>query len=130
MENPSNTYEGTKAMKDSKIQRLSMSFEEIRMDEDKAFDEFYELGEKIPKPKIVRKILRSHPGRFHDMITAIEESKDIGTILLTELIGNLQTYELGLVRIGKESKSNNMALKAKNDEEDELSEAKNSKFKS
>ena len=42
----------------------------------------------------------------------------------------MQTYELGLVRIGKGIKSKNMALKAKNDEEDESSEDENSKFKS
>jgi len=42
----------------------------------------------------------------------------------------LQTYELGLVRIGMRSKSKNMALKAKNDEGDELFEDENSKFKS
>ena len=29
------TYEGTKAIKDSKLQRLTTSFEEIKMDEDK-----------------------------------------------------------------------------------------------
>jgi len=34
------------------------------------------------------------------------------------------------MRIGKGSKSKNMALKVKNDEEDELSEDENSKFKS
>ena len=112
-----------------------MSFEEIRMDDDEGFDKFYaklkdivnstfNLGEKIPESKIVRKILRSLPERFHAKITTIEESKDIDSIPLTKLIGNLQTYELGLVRIGKGSKSKNMALKAKNVEEDE-----NSKFK-
>ena len=36
-----NTYEGTKAVKDSKLQRLTTSFEEIRMGEEKAFNEFY-----------------------------------------------------------------------------------------
>ena len=35
------TYEGTKAVKDSKFQRLTMSFEEIKMEEDESFDEFY-----------------------------------------------------------------------------------------
>ena len=34
------TYEGTKAVKDSKFQRLTTSFEEIKMEEDKLFDEF------------------------------------------------------------------------------------------
>ena len=35
------TYEGTKAVKDSKFQRLTTSFEEIKMEEDELFDEFY-----------------------------------------------------------------------------------------
>ena len=70
------TYEGTKAVKNSKLQRLTTSFEEIKMEEDESFDEFYaklkdivnstfNLGETIPKPKIVRKVLRSLSERFH-----------------------------------------------------------------
>ena len=101
------TCEGTKAIKDSKFQRLTTSFEEIKMEKDESFDEFYtklkdimntafNLGEIIPEPKIVRKVLKSLPERFHTKINAIEESKDIDKILLTELVGNLQTYELGL----------------------------------
>ena len=35
------TYKGTKAVKDSKLQRLTTSFEEIKMEEDESFDEFY-----------------------------------------------------------------------------------------
>ena len=35
------TYEGTKAVKDLKLQRLTTSFEEIKMEEDESFDEFY-----------------------------------------------------------------------------------------
>ena len=81
-------------------------------DEDESFDEFYaklkdivnstfNLGEQIPEPKIVRKILRSFLERFHAKITAIEESKDLDFIPLIELIGNLQTYELGLARVVK-----------------------------
>ena len=35
------TYEGTKTVKDSKLQRLTISFEEIKMEEDESFDEFY-----------------------------------------------------------------------------------------
>ena len=109
------TYEGTKDVKDSKLQRLTTSFEEIKMEEDESFDEFYaklkdivnsafNLGETILEPKIVRKVFRSLLERFHAKITAIEESKDIDKIPLTELVGNLQTYELGLTRIGESSK--------------------------
>ena len=135
------TYEGIKAVKNSKIQRFTMSFEEIKMEKDESFDEIYvklkdivnsifNLGETIPKPKVVRKVLRSLPERFHAKITVIEESKDIEKIPLTKLVGNLQTYELGLTRIGKSSKSENLALKAKSSDTDESSDDEDSKMKS
>ena len=40
------------------------------------------------------------------------------------------TYELGLTRLGKGTKSKSMALKAKSNETDESSSDKNSKMKS
>ena len=78
----------------------------------------------------MRKVLRSLPKRFHAKITAIEESKDIDKIPLTELVGNLQTYKLGLTRIGKSSKSKSMALKARSSDNDESSDDEDSKIKS
>ena len=94
------TYEGTKAVKDSKLQRLTISFEKIKMEEDESFDEVYaklknivnlafNLGETNPEPKIVRKVLRSLLEIFHAKITTIEASKDIDKIPLTKLVGNL-----------------------------------------
>ena len=67
------------------------------MKEDELFDEFYaklkdivnsafNYKETIPEPKVVRKVLKSLPERFHVKIIAIEESKDIGKIPLTELL--------------------------------------------
>ena len=111
------------------------------MEEDESFDEFYaklkdivnstfNLGETIPEPKIVRKVLRSLLKRFHAMITAIEELKDIDKIPLTELVGNLQTCKLGLTRIGKSVKSKSIALKAKSNDTDESSDDEDSKMKS
>ena len=78
----------------------------------------------------MRKVLRSLPERFHAKITAIEESKDIDKILLTKLVGNLQTYELGLSRIGKSGKSKSMTPKAKSSDTDESSDDEDSKMKS
>ena len=49
---------------------------------------------------------------------------------MTELVGNLQTYELGLTRIGKSSNGKSMALKAKNSDIDESSNDKDCKMKS
>ena len=90
----------------------------------------FNLGETIPEPKIVRKVLRSLPERLHAKITVIEESKDIDKISLTELVGNLQTYELGLTIIGKSGKCKCMALKAKSNDIEESSDDEDSKIKS
>ena len=79
---------------------------------------------------IVRKVVRSLPERFHAKITMIEESKDIDKIPLIELVGNLHTYELGLTRIEKSSKSKSMTLKAKSNDTDESSNDEDSKMKS
>ena len=111
------TYEGTKAVKTVKLQRIISSFEEIKMEEDETFDEFYakvkdivnfafNLGECITESKI-----RSSPKRFHAKITANEKVKDIDQIPLTEFVGNLQTYEMGLGLMGKDGKRKNLALK-------------------
>ena len=135
------TYKGTKTVKDSKLQRPITSFEEIKMEEDESFDEFYaklndmvnlafNLGKTIPEPKIVRKVLRSLPEKFHAKITTIEELKDIDKIPLTKLVGNLHTYELGLTRIGKSSKSKSMTLKAKSNDTDESSDDEDSEMNS
>ena len=60
----------------------------------------------------------------------IEESKDIDKIPLTELVGNLKTYELGLTRIGKSGKGKSMALKAKSSDIEESFDDEDSKMKS
>ena len=103
------------------------------MDEDESFELkdivnlAFNLGEQISETKIVKKILRSLPERFHAKITTIEESNHLDSIPLTELIGNLQTYEVGLARVAK---GKNMALKIKNDDNDESSEYEDTKLKS
>ena len=135
------TYEGTKVVKNLKFQRLITSFEKIKMEEDESFDEFYaklkeivnlsfNLEETIPEPKIIRKVLKSLPERFHTKIIEIKESKEIDKIPLTELVGNLQTYELGLTRIRKSSKGKSMTLMAKSSDTDESLDNEDAKMKS
>ena len=69
------TYEGTKKVKDTKLQMFTTIFEELKMGDDESFDSFYgklneivisklNLGEKIEDAKVVRKILRSLPESF------------------------------------------------------------------
>ena len=117
------TYEGTKKVKDTKLQMLTTRFEELKMSEDESFDSFYgklnevvigkfNLGEKMEDSKIVRKILLSLPECFRAKVTAIEESKDLDEIKVQELIGLLQTYELSLP---SQRKSKSLALKTINE---------------
>ena len=88
------------------------------MFDDEFFDEFYaklndivnsayNLGEIYDQPKIVRKILRSLTKDFRPKVTTITESKDVDSILIDELVGYLQSYELDLPKINK---SKSMAL--------------------
>ena len=112
-------HEGIKAVKITKLQQLTSRFESIQMFDDECFDEFYaklndivnsayNLGEIYDQPKIVRKILRSLTKDFRPKVTTITESKDVDSILIDELVGYLQSYELDLPKINK---SKSMALK-------------------
>ena len=60
------TYEGTKKVKDTKLQMLTTKFEELKIRDDESFDSFYgklnkivitklNLGEKIEDAKVVKK---------------------------------------------------------------------------
>ena len=94
------TYEGTKKVKDTKLQMLTTCFKELKMSEDKSFNSFYgklnevvigkfNLGEKTEDSKIVRKILQSLSESFRAKVTAIKESKELDEIKIQELIGSL-----------------------------------------
>ncbi|RVW32374.1 Retrovirus-related Pol polyprotein from transposon TNT 1-94 [Vitis vinifera] len=67
----------------------------------------FNLGEPIPNSKVVRKILRSFPERFRAKVIAIEESKDVDSLKVDELVGSLQTFEMTL---GSPRKSKDIAL--------------------
>ena len=127
------TYEGTKKVKDIKLQMLTTRFKEFKMSDDESFDSFYgklneiliaklNLGEKIEDAKVVRKILRSLPESFRAKVTAIKESKDFNEIKIQELIGSLQTYEL---KLPSHKPSKSLALKTINERMDNTSKEDN-----
>ena len=118
------THEGTNIVKVSKLQMLTSRFETIRMEDRENFGEFhaklmnivnsnFNLGESIPNSKVVRKILRSLPVRFRAKVTVIEESKDVDSLKVDELVGSLQTFEM---TFGSPRKSKGIALNAIKDE--------------
>lgn len=70
------TYEGTKAMRDSKLQLNVSKFEEIWLRDDEGFDKFYgrltaivnasfSLGERILESKVVQKNIEISTRAFH-----------------------------------------------------------------
>jgi hypothetical protein len=97
---------------------LVSQFEEIRMEKEETFDEFYSklstirnstinFGNKMIDAKIIKKILRSLPARFIYQIVAITQSQDLETMRVEEFISSLQTFQLLL------PKPKNLALKIK-----------------
>lgn len=90
----------------SKLQQLSTRFENIKMSEDDKFADFYarlsvivngccNLGNPMPEDRIVKKIFRSLLMMYYSKKIAIEESKNLNTYKLAELIGSITTYEMG-----------------------------------
>src|ERR1044072_5551314 len=126
-------HEGTSRVRMSRLHMLTTQFETLRMGEDQTIAEFhmqikdianssFALGEKMSDEKLVRKILRSLPKRFAMKVTAIEETQDIGSMQVDELIGCLQTFELSFNdKADKKIKSN--AFVSNTDEGDDESES-------
>ncbi|KAK2359752.1 gag-protease polyprotein [Trifolium repens] len=122
-------HEGTSKVRMSKLQLLTTKFENLRMEDNETISEFntrlrdianssFALGEKIPEEKLARKILRSLPKRFNMKVTAIEESQDLSTMKVDELIGSLQTFEMSFDE-KPEKKLKNLAFTSKEGHSDE-----------
>ncbi|GJX94359.1 hypothetical protein Tco_0348945 [Tanacetum coccineum] len=81
-------------------------------------------------------ILRALPTKWHPKVTAIEESKDLSTLPLDELIGNLKVYKVVLEKDSeiskvKKEKYKSLALKERklsSDEEISCSESDDEEY--
>src|SRR3954468_16986978 len=129
------THEGTSKVKMSRLQLLTTKFENLRMKDDESIHEFHmnileiantsgALEEKMSDEKLVRKILRSLPKRFDKKVTAIEEAQDISNMKVEELIGSLQTFEMG-ISDNTEKKNKSLAFVSNSQEEAEESREEN-----
>ncbi|XP_009625595.2 uncharacterized protein [Nicotiana tomentosiformis] len=72
---------------DESIQDMHTRFTSI-------INELNSLGEIIPRNKIVRKVLSILPTSWESKVNAIIEAKDLQTLTMDELVGNLKTYEM------------------------------------
>ncbi|GKB32091.1 hypothetical protein Tco_0871492 [Tanacetum coccineum] len=78
----------------------------------------------LAKNHVMEKFLRALHPKWHPKVTAIEESKDLTSLLLYELIGNLKVYEVIIKKDsemvkGRREQSRSLTLKAKNESSDE-----------
>nr|GEV70256.1 hypothetical protein [Tanacetum cinerariifolium] len=82
------------------------------------------IGPGFSSKNYVRKFLRALHPKWRAKVTAIEESKDLSSLSLDELIGNLKVYEViikndfEMVKSKKEQ-NRSLALKAKKESSDE-----------
>ncbi|GKV42240.1 hypothetical protein SLEP1_g49669 [Rubroshorea leprosula] len=129
------THEGTSQVKESKINRLIYMYELFKMKPEESIQDMYTrlndivtnlkvLGKVYPPQEVVRKVFRSLPKSWEAKKAAIEESKDLNTLKLEDLIRKLMTYEIEVQVDGGvevvEKKKKDVAFKAcKQNEESE-----------
>ncbi|GJQ89013.1 zf-CCHC domain-containing protein [Tanacetum coccineum] len=82
------------------------------------------LDEGFSSKNYVRKFLRALHPKWRAKVTAIEESKDLSSLALDELIGNLKVHEVVMekdseIYRGKKERVKSIALKAKKESSDD-----------
>ncbi|GJZ34581.1 hypothetical protein Tco_0580398, partial [Tanacetum coccineum] len=141
------THQGNKQVKDNKIDLFVQKYEEFVISDDETIDYVFArfntiitslkaLDESFSSRNHVRKFLRTLPTKRRPKVTAIEESNDLSTLPIDELIGNLKVYEVVLEKDSKISKVKkekykSLALKARkvsSDEEISCSESDDENF--
>nr|GEU74790.1 UBN2 domain-containing protein [Tanacetum cinerariifolium] len=89
------------------------------------------LDECFSSKNYVRKFLRALHPKWHAKVTAIEESKDLTSLSLDELVGNLKVYEVIIKKDsemvkGKREQYRSLALKAEKESSDKDSSTSDS----
>ncbi|GJV88723.1 hypothetical protein Tco_1532661, partial [Tanacetum coccineum] len=127
-------YNGNNQVKDNKIDLLVQQYEQFIISEDESIDSAFArfntiitslkaLDEGYSSKNYVRKFLRALHPKWRAKVTAIEESKDLMSLSLDELIGNLKVHEMIIKKDSEIVKAkverNYFALKAKKESSDE-----------
>ncbi|GJU40930.1 hypothetical protein Tco_1193887 [Tanacetum coccineum] len=99
------THQGNNQVKDNKIDLLVQQYEQFVISEDEPIDSAFArintiitslkaLDEGYSSKNYVRKFLRDQHPKWRAKVTEIEESKDLTSLSLDELNGNLKVYEM------------------------------------
>ncbi|GJU74588.1 retrovirus-related pol polyprotein from transposon TNT 1-94 [Tanacetum coccineum] len=138
------THQGNSQVKDNKIDLLVQQYEQFVISEDESIDSAFArfntiitslkaLDEGYSSKNYVRKFLRDLHPIWRAKVTAIEESKDLTSLSLDELIENLKVHEMIIKKdseIFKEKvERKSIALKPKKESSDEECSTSGSKDK-
>ncbi|GJX59473.1 zf-CCHC domain-containing protein [Tanacetum coccineum] len=129
------THQGNSQVKDNKIDLLVQQYEQFTILEEESIDSGFArfntiitslkaLDEGFSSKNYVRKFLRDLHPKWRAKVTAIEESKDLSSLALDELIGNLKVHEVVIekdskIYKGKKERIKSIALKAKKESGDD-----------
>ncbi|GJT67667.1 retrovirus-related pol polyprotein from transposon TNT 1-94 [Tanacetum coccineum] len=128
------THQGNSQVKDNKIDLLVQQYEQFVISEDKSIDSAFArfnsiitslkaLDQGYSSKNYVRKFLRALHPKWRAKVMAIEESKDLTSLSLDELIGNLKVHEMIIKKdseiVKAKVKRKSLALKAKKESSDE-----------
>ncbi|GJY70384.1 hypothetical protein Tco_0474087 [Tanacetum coccineum] len=136
------THQGNSQVKDNKIDLLVQQYEQFSISENESIDSAFArfntlisslkaLDEGYSSRNYVRKFLRALHPKWRAKVTTIEESKDLTSLSLDELIGNLKVHELIIKKYSKlvkgKGERRSLALKFKKESSDEESLTSRSK---
>ncbi|GJZ00333.1 hypothetical protein Tco_0517762 [Tanacetum coccineum] len=129
------THQCNSQVEDNKIDLLVQQYEQFTISEEESIDNAFArfntiitslkaLDEGFSSKNYVRKFFRALHPKWRTKVTAIEESKDLTSLTLDELIRNLKVYEVIIKKDfemdkGKREQNRSLALKAKKESSDE-----------
>ncbi|GJV13858.1 zf-CCHC domain-containing protein [Tanacetum coccineum] len=136
------THQGNSQVKDNKIDLLVQQYKQFTIPKEESIDNGFArfntiitslkaLDECFSSKNYVRKFLRALHPKWPAKVTAIEDSKDLTSLSLNKLIGNLKVYEVIIKKDsetvkGKREQSRSLALKAKKESNDEYNSTSDS----
>ncbi|GKC34489.1 hypothetical protein Tco_1046873, partial [Tanacetum coccineum] len=129
------THQGNSQVKDNKTDLLVQQYEQFTILEEEFIDSGFArfntiitslkaLDEGFSSKNYVRKFLGALHPKWRAKVTTIEESKDLSSLALVELIGNLKVQEVVMekdseIYRGKKERVKSIALKAKKESSDD-----------